>query len=256
MKTTFIVFALATLLTVASQGATTITGIVGSSFKDEYGDNITAGSLCLLIVDTGNNGFLNQPPTIGISSSLVGQSSGIIGCLSTSQAGNLSIGSSFGGDTIINTFTASGLGVIRNMLPASANFDITPYVNMNFALVWFTTSAINLVGDLFGQNYGIMKLADWTLPAADGGNYTMSTSDSGGASTYYSASSNLTATQLGASGFFSGTGTASDTGSTAVYSAQLHVIPEPSSTLLGAFGLLGFLRRRCNCASTSILRHG
>jgi len=240
MKITAKVLALVAALTAASQGATTISGTTGLSFKDSTGTNIASGCLILLVVDNGSDGFLNQAVGGAISSSLTGASGKTI---TLAQAG-LTAGTTFGGDMIINTLV-SGSGSIGAVLPGSANFDITPYVNKNIAVVWFTTAAGSVTT---GSKFGEMRLSDWTLPSADtGSTLTMSPTDANGGTSYYSASTALTALQVGGTGFFTGSGTAADTGSTAVRSAQFTIaaaVPEPSAALLGALGALGLLRRR------------
>lgn len=241
MKTTNKVLALLTLLTAASQGATSITGIVGGTFRGaDNATSIPVGSLALLVVDSGN-GFLDQALPGVIVPSLTAQSGKSI----TSAQAGLSVSTTFGGDTIISTITTTAVGQIGGLL---TGFDITPYVNKNFAVVWF--SGTPTAGNIAGQSFGMIRLADWTLPASDAGStFTMSSTDASGATSFYSTSGSATATQVGG-GFFTGTGVAADTGSTAVrgmtFSVAGAAVPEPSAALLGAIGALGLLRRRRN----------
>jgi len=231
MKTTVKTIALVTMLTAASQGAVTISGSVGPGFKDHLGVNIAAGSTCLLVVDNGGNGFLNLATTGAIGSSLSGQTGKTI---TGAQAG-LTIGSTFGGDYILNTAVVGSGGSIGTLL---SNVSVAGYTNAKFALVWF--SGVVTAANVAEQYFGELALTNWTLPSTDTGTLTLNAAGTG---TYYATGTSTTATQLGA-GFFTGTGTAADTGSTAVRSAQFQVVPEPSAALLGALGALGLLRRR------------
>jgi hypothetical protein len=239
MKTTSKVLTIAAILTVVSHGATTISGVVGASFKNQTGTNITTGSLVMLIADTGNDGFLNLGSAGAVVPGLTGRSGNTI---TTTQA-NLTAGLLFGGDTIVTT-SLSGTGSIGGIM---TGIDITPYVGKNFAVVWFTATPANVTASLAGQYFGMIRLADWTLPGSDSGStINMSSTDADGTNSFFSTSASATATQVGG-GFFTGTGTAANAGSTAVRSAQFQVveaIPEPSAALLGALGALGLLRRR------------
>lgn len=240
MKTTNKILALAMVLTATSHAATTISGVVGGAFKGADGvTNITTGSLVMLIADVGGDGFLNLASGGAIAPGLNGSSGKTI----TAAQANLTAGSLFGGDTIVTT-SASGTGSIGGIM---TGIDITSFVNKNFAIVWFNNGATALSSvNIANQAFGMIRLSDWTLPAADSGaTFTMSSTDTGGAITFFSTSAATTATQVGG-GFFSGSGLAADAGSTAVRSATFSVVPEPSAALLGAIGVLGLLRRRRN----------
>ncbi len=242
MKTTHKVIALVMMCTAASQAATTISGIVGGNFKAvDNATNITTGSLVMLVADVGGNGFLNLSAQGALTPSTTAQLSHT---LTGSQAG-LTAGSLFGGDTIVTT-SSSGAGSIGGIL---TGIDISSFVNLNFAIVYFNNGATALnSGNIAGQTFGMLRLADWTFPAADAGaTFTFSATDAGGATSFYSTSASTTATQLGG-GFFSGTGVAADVASTAVRSTNFSVVvvPEPSAALLGTIGALGLLRRRRN----------
>jgi MYXO-CTERM domain-containing protein len=61
---------------------------------------------------------------------------------------------------------------------------------------------------------------------------------------YWQLAATTTAAQIGAAGFFTGSGTAGTNASkTAIFQVG-EAIPEPSAALLGALGVLGLLRRR------------
>jgi len=239
MKTTSKILALATMLTVSSQGATSITGVLGSAFKANDGTtNVPTGALVMIIADTGGDGFLNLGSLGAVSASLNGASAK--NTITGAQAG-ITAGSLFGGDTVVTTSLAGASGSIGNIM---TGVNLTPYVGKNFAVVWFNATPAALTTNIANAYFGMIRLADWTLPLSDSGaTFTMSSTDASGATSYYSTGAAATASQVGA-GFFTGTGTAANTGSTSVRSATFQVVPEPSAALLGALGALGLLRRR------------
>ena len=242
MKTTSKILALATLLTGASQGATTISGTLGTAFKDSLGVNIISGALVMLVADTSGNGFLDLAGAVGAS--LTGQTGKTI---TPAQAG-ITVGSLFGGDTVVNTSLSGASASIAGILPA---VDITAYINKKFAIVWWNATPATLAGGTSGQNFGMISLSDWVFPSSDAGlTYSLSSTDASLSGSFFSTSASTTATQIGngsvGGSFFTGSGTAADTGSTAIRSATFSVVPEPSAALLGAIGVLGLLRRRRN----------
>jgi hypothetical protein len=234
MKTTTKVLTLVGMLTAASQGATTITGTIGSQFKgSDLTTNIASGSLVMLISDTGAAGFLTA------SGSAITASTTALSGTTLETAGLLTVGSSFGGDTIMAVGTAGSSGSISGF----AGFNTTGLTSKNFALVWFTQAAGAVGG---GSYFGMMSLADWSMPGdADGKSYTLSSTDAGGANGFFSTSTATTAAQLGGTGFITGSGVAGVT-TNIVKGATFQIIPEPSAALLGALGALGLLRRRRN----------
>jgi hypothetical protein len=236
MKTTSKVLALVAMLTAVSQATTTITGTTGSAFKDQGGvTNIPSGSLVLLVADGTGNGFLANSLPGAITPGVTGLSGNTI---TTDQAG-LTVGSLFGGDTVIATTTAGSSGSIGGF----AAFDVTNALSKNFAVVWFTQAAGSIGA---GSYFGILRLSDWTMPSdADGKAYGLSSTDANGATGFYSVSATISAAQIGATGFFTGTGTGGDA-SADIKAATFQIVPEPSAALLGAIGALGLLRRRRN----------
>jgi hypothetical protein len=237
MKTTSKVLALVGILSASSQGATTISGTIGSAFKDNtLSTNIANGSLVMLIADAGTAGFLTTSST-GV---IVASTTALAGPTTIPTAGALTVGSLFGGDTIMAVGTAGNSGSISGF----SNF--TPITSKNFALVWFTQAAAQVGA---GSYFGMMSLSDWLMPSdADGKTYTVSATDASNATSFYSSSTATTATQLGSTGFITGSGAAvaSPASSNIVKGATFQIIPEPSAALLGAIGALGLLRRRRN----------
>jgi hypothetical protein len=237
MKLILNTLAIAAVATSVSHGAATITGTIGTQFKDNgLVANIANGSLVMLISDHEANGFLN----LAASGSVVPGTAALSGkTLTTTQVG-FTAGGLFGGDRIMAVGTAGNSGSISGF----ANFD--QVVSRNFALVWFATTSASLTLDSANAHFGMMSLADWSIPSdAEGKSYTLSSTDAGAAGGFYSTSTATTAAQLGANGFVTGSGTAGGT-SNIVKGATFQIVPEPSAALLGAIGALGLLRRRRN----------
>lgn len=233
-----------------SQAAITISGTVGTAFKASDGTtNIPVGSLFLVIADAGTAGFLadngNSPLNPSITPGLNGLTTSSDPEVLLSSA-SITSGGFFGGDKILATGSVTTAGVMPTLLSSVA---IAGYESAKFAVIWFSKSAATLGTEgLAGQYYGIISGADWTLPAADSGTFTMSPTDATPATNYYSFSTTLTSAQIGATGFFTGSGTAGD-GTADIKAATFQIvnpIPEPSAAVLGALGALALLRRRRN----------
>lgn len=232
------------MLTTASRGATVISGSLGGAFKAADGTtSIPTGALVMIVADTGSNGFLDLATGGAIAPGLTG-----LGTRSFSQfnLAGITAGTSFFGDTVVATSLSGGGGSISSFLPST---DISSYVNKNFAVVWFNVAPATVTSNIAGSiatSFGMIRLADWTFAGSDGGTFSLSPTDASGPTSYYSTGTGPTATQVGG-GFFTGTGTATDPTSTAIRSADFTIgvgVPEPSAALLGAFGVLGLLRRR------------
>lgn len=244
MKTSLKTVAALILLSGVSQAAVAISGSAGSSFKQTDGaTNIPLGALFLTIVDTGTSGFLATAST----SALVPVASALT---SLSDPGlkvpdvSITLGGTFGGDTILGVGSVGNSGSISGLLSSTS---IVGYENKSFALVWFEKSAATLTTEgLANQKYGIIRGADWTLPATDSGNFTMSATDANVATSFYSFSATISAAQRGTTGFFTGSGTAGDA-TADVRSTTFTIataIPEPSSAAVGMLVGLGMLVRR------------
>jgi hypothetical protein len=218
-----IIFSLLLFSAVSASAAITISGTAVTNARN-FGAaaNIPTGSLVLLIVDTGNNGFFNLGSPTGNTS--VTTDPQIL-----SSNANLGVGSTFGGETIIGRI-ASGSGSVSGLL---TNFDATAYLGMSFAVVWFDglTAAGAETNAANGTHWGVVRGSDWVFPAANSGTFTHASDDSGGAATYYQT--NVNAPAAGAVAF-----------RTNGAAFTIGVIPEPSTALLGAIGALGLLRRR------------
>jgi len=239
MKNTLKSIAFLTLFSGVSQAAITISGTVGTSFKGNDGTtNLPVGSLFLVIADTGVAGFLNP----AVTPSTAARTSAHDPEISIIDA-SITAGATFGGDTILAIGSVTSAGVLPTML---TNVAIAGYESKPFALVYFQKSAATLGTEtLANQYYGVLRLSDWTLPASDSGTFTMSATDATPSTNYYSTSNAITALQVGATGFFTGSGTAGDV-TNDIKAATFQIVPEPSAALLGAIGALGLLRRRRN----------
>ena len=218
------------LLCIPVHAAITISGFGVTSVKGNDGvTNIQAGTLGLVIVDTLGDGFFN----LGNPGSNSALTSSNIPQFLPSEA-NLTKGSTFGGETILNVLTSPGGGTFSGFCN---NNSIAGFEGRNFAVVWLsgilTAGAPATAPD--GTTWGIIRGSDWTLPAADAGTFTTSPTDTGGATTYYQVNA-LT-------GGSPATAFRSTTNGT-IGGASFTIIPEPSTALLGAVGVLGLLRRR------------
>jgi MYXO-CTERM domain-containing protein len=202
------------LLAGSSHAAITISGAAATGLRDPFGINAAANATALLIVDTTGNGFLGMG-NLPLNTTLTpANDPGFF-------QGGTNIGSTFGGDLVLNTMTTSASGAVTGLL---TNVSVADYLGMNFAVVWLLT----------GGKYGIIRGADWTFPAADSGTFTFSPTDSSGASSYYQ----VAATPVdGTYNFRTATGVGGN-------SAAVFGTPEPSVALLSALGALGLLRRR------------
>jgi len=243
MKTTVKTLALLGLLSSLGNAAITISGTVGTSFKGADGTtNIPVGSLFLVVADAGTAGFLAASTNGALTAGTTGKTALADPLVAIADA-SITAGGFFGGDKILATGSITTAGVMPTLLTAVT---IAGFEGQRFAVIWFEKSAATLTSEGLGsQAYGILSGADWLLPATDSGLFTMSATDANGASSYYSTSLTLAAAQIGANGFFTGTGTAGDA-SADVKSATFAIIPEPSTALLGALGALALLRRRRN----------
>ena len=234
MKNKLYQLAAVALLVSSANAAITISGAAGANLKGADGSSNVSSTLGLLIVDSGSNGFLSTAQAPTASTSGYGAQATK---LSVADAG-LTVGSTFGGDYVIGTFTTSSGGASSIFSSKS----IVGYEGKNFAIVWFTDTAANVGASTAGQYFGIARGDDWTLPAADSGTFSFNASTNTTATVYWGLTTQ-TAAQIGSNGFFTGSGTA---GSTATKAATFQVVPEASTALLGAIGALGLLRRRRN----------
>jgi hypothetical protein len=240
MKNKFIICGALALTLGSAHGAIgfSTTAAVGLKGSAVIPANVTTGSLGLLIVDSGNNGFLDLAQTGGAITA--GSTSALATRKINATDASITANGFFGGDLILGTFSTANGG---SAAPAFSG-SIEGYEGQKFAIVWFEKSAATLASSRSGEYFGIASGADWTLPATDSGNYTFSGTTNTTTSVYWQLASTTNATQLGSAGFFSGTGSTGT--SDVVKTAAFQVIPEPSAALLGAVGALVLLRRRRN----------
>jgi hypothetical protein len=203
------------LMAGASHAAISISGTAVTNARDATGTTNVNGGTALLIVDTTGNGFLGMG-NLAVNTTLTEANDPHLAAAAAGQT----IGSTFGGDLVLNTITM-GNGSISGLL---TNISVAEYVGLSFAVVW-------LQGD---GHYGIVRGTDWTFPAADSGSFTMSSTDANGAASYYQV--NVQTPAANAPAFRTTAG-----GNSA---AAFLIVPEPSVALLGALGVLGLVRRR------------
>lgn len=212
------------LLTVASANAAiSFTGAAGSGFTGQA----PAGSLVLFIADTsgaGNLGFLNNSSLSGNLTAL--NDPGL------APIANITAGQLFGGDTIV----ARGAVTTAGQISGAFSFEnIAAVQAKNFALVWFPTLTSTSTEVTGGTSYGIIRGSDWVLPTVNGGeSFSWSAIASSFASdtVFARVTTNLT----------TGTNQAFSTSGGATFA----IVPETSTSLLGAIGALALLRRRRN----------
>ena len=234
MKTTLALLTFSVALASVSNAAITLGGTALKNVQGTAATDLVAGKLGLLIVDTAGDGFLTG--LTGGASPAAGNpfSSAPYGPDGT----GLTVNSTFGGDTVLARLTTTVAFGDTTMAGALAGFTATPYLNKNYAIVWFntlTTAGSETVAPA-GTYFGIARGGDWVFPAADTGTFTFGT-----------GATNLDQVTLAAGGSTSAaTAAAGQSVAFATAGTSLSLIPEPSAALLGALGVLGLLRRRRN----------
>lgn len=214
MKKVFLTALVATGLGVVASSAAVTMFFDGGRFRDNLGSPLANGSMFLIMVDTNNDGFaaLNTNTFAGI---------------------NPTAGSTIGGDyVLVSTFTKTVGGLSGSINEQVINFDLNtgPALNVNtgdrLAFVWFTQN----VGTVStGTKYGVFTTL--VTDAVSGGN-----SVGGMVIQPDSTTTNIN---------YYDNATASGALATAAnFTANLTVIPEPATAMLGLVGGLLLLRRR------------
>lgn len=227
MKKTLLLLSLVVLSAASSNAAITLGGAyVTQARKNDNTANIATNSIALLIVDMAGDGFFNFGNVSDNTVLTIDDDPDL-----TSEQASMVAGQTFGGELILNRHWTLN-GSVLSPLP---NTDISNYLNKAFAIVIFdgvltSTTATNAPA---GSKFTVLRGSDWVLPASNSGGFLASSTDSGGADTYY---------QVNANNPGAGSVNFRTTNGAAIFS----VVPEPSTTLLGAFGALALLRRRRN----------
>ena len=235
MKTTLALLTFSVALASVSNAAITLGGAAIKNVQGTTATDLDTGRLGLLIVDTAGDGFLTG--LTGGTSPAAGNPFSSASGYSTIGSG-LTVNSTFGGDTVVARLTTAvsfGDTVMNGTL---TGFTATPYLNKNYAIVWFNTltNAGAETTAPAGAYFGIARGGDWTFPAADSGTFTFGT-----------GATNLDQITLAAGGSTSAaTVVAGQSVAFATAGTSLSFVPEPSAALLGALGALGLLRRRRN----------
>lgn len=214
------------LLSMGANAATTLSGTAMTRpYTDAGTTQITNGSLAMLIVDTGDNGFIGLGTLAGGTLLTTTADPGLAIADMSTTVGNL-----FGGDTIAAVYASGGTGISGALtLPAGSAF-----FGKQFAMVFFDTSSITGI-----SKYGIVRGSDWTFPVSDtGAGITFSSTDANGTASFFQFQSATPTAGQTQNGFY--------TAASARPSTIFAVVPEPSAALLGALGTLGLLRRRRN----------
>jgi MYXO-CTERM domain-containing protein len=216
----------------SANAAISIGGTAVTNARNALGTaSVPSGSLALLIVDTANNGFFDFG-TPAANSTFNSTADPKL----TSAAAGLTIGSTFGGELVLNRIN-SGTGSVASLL---TNVEVDLYLNRSFAVVWF--SGLTFAGGdttaPANSSWGVVRGSDWVFPAANTGSFTTSGTDANGAASYYQVNANVPG--VGQSAF------RTTLGDNTTGAAAFKVVPEPSAALLGAVGALGLLRRRRN----------
>ncbi len=220
-------------LVTTAHSAISLTGSAVQNAKDFNGAvNVASGSLGLLIIDVADDGIVGLPN--GTSGTLDATDNPGV----TFGNAGLNTGSYFGGDLVVARLTAAGSGMFGGTFTVNLPIlDILPYLAKSFAIVWFDQiqTATSPANAPEGATFGVVQGSDWTLPAANSGSYSFSSSDAFASASYYSVQ--LTNNPAAAVGFrtTNGSGTSA---------ASFTVVPEPSSALLASSASLLLFRRR------------
>ena len=233
MKKTLALLAFSVALASVSNAAITLSGTALKNVQGTSAVDLTAGKLGLIIVDTAGDGFLT-----GFSPGATASGNAMSPSTYGTAGSGLSISSTFGGDLVVARLTTSVSFGDATMSGTLTGFTATPYLNKNYANVWFntlTTAGAETIAP-GGTFFGIARGGDWTFPAADSGTFSFGT-----------GALNLDQITLAAGGSTSAaTAAAGQSVAFATAGTSLSFVPEPSAALLGALGALGLLRRRRN----------
>ena len=223
-----LVVLLSTLVSV-SNAAVTWTGVALLNVQGSgpTPTDLASNRLALFIVDQDDDGFLNGSIIAdGIKNNLlVASDPGL-----SSSVSNLNVGGFFGGDLIIGRLATTNAFGDTTVSGAVSNYTAANILNRKFAIVWFDTPNTSTGNAAAGTKYGIARGGDWVVPAADSGTQTFGT-----------ANTHRDQVTLGLDASSPSTGGLVDF---ATNGTTFSVVPETSTTLLGALGALAMLRRR------------
>jgi MYXO-CTERM domain-containing protein len=233
MKTTLALLTFSVALASVSNAAITLSGTALKNVQGTAATDLVAGRLGLIIVDTSSDGFLT-----GFNPGATASGNAMASALYSPTGSGLTINSTFGGDLVVARLTTTVAFSDTSMAGALAGFTAQPYLNKNYAIVWFNTltTAGAQTEAPNGEYFGIARGGDWTFPASDSGTYSFGTTGASLDQITLAAggSANAATAAAGQSVAFATAGT------------SLQFVPEPSAALLGALGALGLLRRRRN----------
>lgn len=212
-----------------SQAAVTWTGV---ALTNVQGSGVTptdlpSNRLALFIVDVDNDGFINGSIKVDANTNnlLVANDPKL-----NSTSANLGAGTLFGGDLIIGRLTTVNAFGDTTIAGAVSNYNASNILNLRYAIVWLDLPDSSTGQALADTKYGIARGGDWVVPASDTGTQTFGT-----------ASSHRDQVALGLSASSPSSGGLVDF---ATNGTSFTIVPETSTTLLGALGALAMLRRR------------
>ncbi len=238
MKTTLALLTFSVALASVSNAAITLSGTALRNVQGTTATDLTIGKLGLLIVDTAGDGFLTAFTKSPFSPNTGASGNAMSSATYLTAGSGLAINSTFGGDLVVARLTTIAAFGDTSMGGGLTGFTATPYLNKNYAIVWFntlTTAGAESTAPA-STSFGIARGSDWVFPAADSGTFTFGT-----------GASNLDQITLAAGGSANAaTAPAGQSVAFATAGTSLSFVPEPSAALLGALGALGLLRRRRN----------
>ena len=138
MKTPLALLTFSVALASVSNAAISLSGTALKNVQGTSATDLVAGRLGLLIVDTAGDGFLTAFIGFGVANPAAGNPFSSASPYSPSYAG-LTINSTFGGDLIVARLTTTVAFGDTVMAGALTGFTATPYLNKNYAIVWFDT---------------------------------------------------------------------------------------------------------------------
>ena len=166
MKTPLALLAFSVALASVSNAAISLSGTALKNVQGTSATDLVAGRLGLLIVDTAGDGFLTS-----LTGGVFPAAGNPISSAPYRTVGmGLTINSTFGGDLVVARLTTGTSFGDTTMAGTLTGFNATPYLNKNYAIVWFDTLTTAGAETVAGSTYfGIARGGDWTFPAADSG---------------------------------------------------------------------------------------
>ncbi len=219
----------------SASAAITINGQYGVAFNVNGTTPVDSGTLWILVVDANNDNYIAGMSLDSSIAQLAGTAPGLATINSTFGGKSISLGSSFGLDTVfaLGGFNPQALGVAGSASTAVSGLTLGTNglaTGLKYGFFFFPGVAYTTQGATYNVGSSV-------------GGVNRTTADVGGGTAGMIIPANGATPFQGASTFAGGEigGSTPDSSYAAVT-----LIPEPSVALLGAFGALGLLRRRRN----------